>query len=252
MGELVWHLFAVLSAFALMWVVSDYVLKSVLALSERLRMTSFAVSFIILGILTSMPEFAIGVSAIAESRPELFAGNLIGASFVIFTLVIPLLGMLTGSFDIRSGLTRNQLLLSQITILAPAMLLVDGQIGRAESVLIIVLYLALISTIEKRKSMAEHITSFFTHKPLGNAADVARITLGALVILFAGRVLVMESLYFADLLSLPEIVIGMFILAIGTNLPELVIGMRSLMAKKIRVFSDNPVAVCGVTSLSKV
>ena len=42
------------------------ILSSADRFSKRLRVSSFAFSFFVLGILTSIPEFGIGMNAIAE------------------------------------------------------------------------------------------------------------------------------------------------------------------------------------------
>jgi len=75
------------------WIGSGLVIKSVEKLSRVIRASSFAISFFLLGFFTSISELSVGVSAIIQHDPEIYVGNLLGASIVLFILVIPLLAI---------------------------------------------------------------------------------------------------------------------------------------------------------------
>lgn len=232
MVELFWHLFTIVMAFVLVWVASDYVLKSVDHVANRLQMSAFATSFIILGMLTSLPEFSIGINAVAEGAPGVFVGNLIGASFVIFTFIIPLLAILGNGITLAHQLSTRYLVFALFVIIAPAILTVNGSMSRSEGVLLMVLYLILIFTLEKHKSFREKVASLFHRENFGNIFDIVKISAGAIVIFFSSRLLVNEALYFADVFSIPPLLIGLIVLAIGTNIPELFLGIKSILSQQ--------------------
>src|SRR3989344_2032781 len=87
------HLFIYTLSFIGIWIGSGLAIGSVERLSKILRVSSFAVSFLVLGLFTSMGELSVGVNAVLENDPEIYVGTLIGASIVIFTLIIPLLAI---------------------------------------------------------------------------------------------------------------------------------------------------------------
>jgi cation:H+ antiporter len=232
MVEMFWHLFTIIMAFVLVWVASDYVLKSVDHVASRLQMSAFATSFIILGTLTSLPEVSIGMNAVAEGVPGVFVGNLIGASFVIFTFVIPLLAILGNGITLAHQLSTRYLVFALFVIIAPAILIVNGAMTRSEGVLLMVLYLVLIVTLEKHKSFREKIASLFHRENFGNIFDIVKIAAGAIVIFFSSRLLVNEALHFADVFSIPPVLIGLIVLAIGTNIPELFLGIKSILSQQ--------------------
>lgn len=232
MLELFWHVCTILIAFVLVWVASDYVIKSVSHVASRLQMSAFATSFIILGMITSLPEFSIGINAVAERAPGVFVGNLLGASFVIFTFIIPLLAILGNGITLSHQLSSRYLVFALFVILAPAILTVNGAMTRSEGVLLMVLYLILIFTLEKHKTLREKIASLFHHENFGNIFDLIKIAAGAIVVFFSSRLLVNEALYFAGEFSIPTVLIGLIILAIGTNIPELFLGIQSILSQQ--------------------
>src|SRR3989339_2170314 len=88
------HLIFYLTAFFILWYCSGIIINSVERLAHKFKLSSFAVSFFVLGILTSIPEFSVGINSIINKTPDIFVGNLLGASLIIFILIIPLLAVL--------------------------------------------------------------------------------------------------------------------------------------------------------------
>ncbi len=62
-------------------------------------------------------------------------------------------------------------------------------------------------------------------------ADVSKVVLAAIVIFMSGKLLVHEAIFFSILLGIPASLIGLLIIAVGTNIPELVIAIRAVRQK---------------------
>src|SRR3989338_6048062 len=82
---------------------------------------------IVLGLFTSLPEFAVGVNATINNVPSIATGNLFGGLFVLF-------GLILGSSLIlnRSVRTTGNALLWQLAVLylvAPFFLGLDGNLS---------------------------------------------------------------------------------------------------------------------------
>lgn len=202
-------------------------------MSKTIHMSSFAISFILLGMLTSVPELSIGINSVLEGKPGVYIGNLIGASFVIFTLIIPLLAIAGNGISISHSLSHRYLFFTLFVIFTPTLFAADSRINRIEGIAMILLYIILITYLDKRQSLREKTRSFFSRfnvkDTLPNLIDFCKIAAGALVIFFASRILVTQALYFSQELSIAPVVIGLVLLAVGTNIPELFIGLRSII-----------------------
>src|SRR3989339_2284714 len=147
------HIFFYISAFFLLWYCSGIIVNSVGRLASKLKLSSFAVSFFILGILTSIPEFSVGINSIINQTPDVFVGNLLGASLVLFILVIPLLAVLGNGVKMVHQLSSDNLIFSLLVIAAPVFLIADNVLTRTESVFLILLYALLFYFIEKKKGL---------------------------------------------------------------------------------------------------
>lgn len=226
------HLLAFLAASACMWVSAGFIINGVESFSKNMKANSFIISFIILGILTSVTEISVGINSILLSKPEIFAGNLIGSSFVIILFIIPLLAVLGKGIQFKETFSLDKLLFFLILLVSPAMVALDGKVSVFDAVLLLLLYGFFFHLFNGHK--VKNIEDFEPRKI--NKKDLiinfSKILIGAAIIFFASQVLVDKTLYFATFFNAPPFIVSLFILSIGTNLPELAIAIGSSYRKK--------------------
>src|SRR3989339_1527121 len=143
------------SSFFVIWYCSGIIIRSVENLAQRLKISPFAMSFFVLGILTSIPEFSIGINSIINNTPDIFVGNLLGASLIIFIFIIPLLAVFGGGVKLVHQLSENNLIFSLLVVAAPVFLIADNVLTRTEGVFLILIYFILFYFIEKRHGLME-------------------------------------------------------------------------------------------------
>lgn len=214
-------------------------MTSVDRLAHKLNLSSFAVSFFLLGILTSVPEISVGISSLIDRKPEIFVGNLIGGVIVIFLLIIPVLAVFGGGVKLAHQLEGDKLLFALIVILAPSVFALDGKISFGEGLFSLFHYAFLVYIIEKRKGILERIKDNFIDKKNQVINDLAKIIGGVVVVFFVSKYIVDTTIYFSNLFQISPFLISLVIVSIGTNLPELSLVIRALLLKKKQIaFGD--------------
>ncbi len=221
-----------LISFFLLWLGSGLIVTAVDKFSTKIRVSSFAFSFFILGLLTSIPEFAVGLTGVSEKKPEVFIGNLIGGIPIIFFLIIPILAILGNGVKLQHNLTTNKLLLSFIVILAPAFFVIDKNITRWEALCMISLYFLLFFFIQKDKGILDTADSKVLSIRAYSYKDLIRILLGVGIVFVASQYIVDTTLYFANIFNVSTFYISLILLSLGTNLPELSLAIRSVIANE--------------------
>ena len=216
-------------SFATMWVASDFVVSGMSRLSNRFNISSFAVSFFVLGILTSLPELSISLTSTIEGKPEIFVGTLIGASTVLFLFVIPLLAIIGNGINVNHDLPSRHLLLALAVVILPAFSTLNGRLFWQESIIMAVLYILLFIFIHKRKGIVETVTDTITHPSKGTAIDVLKVLVGIALILGASIALVESVGPIARFFHVPQFVLSLLLLSIGTNLPELFVAIQAVL-----------------------
>ena len=219
-----------------LWFSSEIVIKCVGRLSGKLHLPPFIISFFILGFLTSLPEVNIGINAIVYKTPDIFVGNLTGASIILFLLIIPLLAVFGNGIILSRQLPKNKLILSVLTIIAPFFLLLDGYLSYFDAFVLVASYFLMISSIKHKRRLFQKIITTknktITFNPL---LELGKIFLGSILIYAFSQTLVDKVIYFAQLLNAPVLIISFLLLSLGTNLPELVITIKAIISHKKEV-----------------
>ncbi len=229
---LIFRIIFYLLSFIIIWLASGLVVSAVDKFTKLLKISAFAFSFFVLGILTSLPEIAVGTNSIIEKTPQIFIGNLIGGVIVIFLFIIPFYAFLGNGIKLNHQLSGKNLLLILIVSIAPAFLIADKRITTYEGIFLIILYLLVFYFIEKKQHLIEAIEDKFAKQEVEIFKNLFQILVGVIIIFFSSRYLVEQTIFFADLLKISPFVISLLVLAMGTNLPELSVGLRSILSGK--------------------
>src|SRR3990167_3143259 len=225
-----------LASFFVIWYCSGIIIRSVENLAQRLKISPFAMSFFVLGILTSIPEFSIGINSIINNNPDIFVGNLLGASLIIFIFIILLLAVFGGGVKLVHQLSENNLIFSLLVVAAPVFLIADNVLTRTEGVFLILIYIILFYFIEKKNGLmaiSQEKKVFPDKKHF--IEDSITVVLASVIIFITSKFIVNETIYFASFFHISEFIISLLILSIGTNLPELSLAIKSIFLGKKEV-----------------
>lgn len=224
----------IVSALALWWG-TGLVVSAISSIARSLNISAFTLSFFVLGILTSLPETTIGLTSLYRGEAAFTVGNLIGGTLVVFLLVIPLLGLFGGTVNLPKVMHRKQLILSLITILAPALLIADRSLHLWEGVLLVLLYGLLFVVLSSKESLYEKIVNRLRNLTHKSEHRTLKVVAGIIIILVASQFMVNTAEYFAIAFNWSPFVVGLIIVALGTNIPELSLVLRASLSGKSEV-----------------
>lgn len=216
-------------SFLVIWFGAGLIIGAVSRFSKRLKLSSFAVSFVLLGLLTSTPEFAVGVQALAENDPEIFVGNLLGGIPVIMLFVIPVLAIFGNGISLKHEMDHKTLLATLGVILSPSLLVLDQKVTTAEGIVILILYLVLLILIEKKHGFFDKANMELLNKGTFSLNDLVKILIGIGLVFVSSNLIVEKTLYFAEYFNIASFYISLIAIAIGTNLPELSLAIRAVI-----------------------
>lgn len=226
-------------SFVGIWIGSGLAIKSVERLARLLRISSFIVSFLVLGLFTSISELSVGINSILQNDPEIYVGNLVGASIVLFMLIVPLLAIVGRSIRISPEFQGFNLPAALVVVALPVILAMDGRIGRTDSIIAISLFGLLIISIQSKKNLLEHLKLLSTRSGVSAGKELLRIVFGVATIFIASRFIVEQTLYFSNLMQVSPFLISLLLIAFGTNIPELSLVIRAMFMKNNQVaFGD--------------
>lgn len=219
-------------SFIAIWFGSGILVSSTDKLSKKLKISAFAVSFIVLGLLTSIPEFAVGLQAIANKGPEIFIGNLLGGISVIFLFIIPILAIFGNGINLKHELDNKNLLATLGVILAPSLLILNKNVSISEGMVLIILYFVLLLLIEKQHGIFDKENSQLLDIRTYSLKDIVKILIGIGLVFISSSYIVGLTVYFSNFFHLSAFYISLIAVSFGTNLPELSVALRSVYSGK--------------------
>lgn len=243
------NLLIFIASFFFIWLGSGFIVSSTSKFSEKLKLSSFAVSFLLLGILTSTPEFSVGLQAVMDHNPGIFVGNLLGGIVVIFLFIIPLLAIFGNGINLKHHMDNKTLLATMGVILAPSFTVLDKKVTNLEGLILIVLYFALVFVIQRRNGLFNSANTKLLEKKSYSFKDVLKILIGIGIVFISSNLIVHKTVYFGDLLNIPVFYIGLVVIALGTDLPEMTIAIRSVISGKKDIAMGDYVGAASASTL---
>ncbi len=225
-------LFLFLAIIVLFYITGKFaglVIKGAANLGRRLGLSDFVVGFVILGFATSCPEFLVGLNAVIENVPRLSIGNLFGGIIVLFTLVIGFNAVLNNGLEIKGTYTGRQLLITGVVILLPLLLALDNSFSRFDGFLLLLVYAAyLYDAFKERQTKAKTTVLANTLKI---SHSILFLIAGLLGLVICSKIIVELSQLIALKINWSPLLLGLLLLAVGTNLPEIILSFKSANTK---------------------
>ena len=226
------------ASFTAIWIGAGMVISSVDKISRKLKLSSFAVSFLLLGVLTTIPELAVGITALVEKTPEIFVGNLIGGIPAIFLMIIPILAIFGDGINLERNFGNKTFVFVVLLMVLPAVFILNGEISIFESVFLIVLYFVVLYLVQKNHGVLDKNGEVLNSENY-SYKNVIKIAVGVVLVFASSHFIVEKTVYFGEILRIPTFYLSLVILSIGTNIPELSMAVRSVvMGKKDIAFGN--------------
>ncbi|MCL4229865.1 hypothetical protein KJZ61_04245 [Candidatus Dependentiae bacterium] len=211
-----------------LWITSDHLVAYTIRLAQVLNISTLFAGFVMLSLITGLPELAIALQAIIERAPSLSTGDLIGSNLVNTSLVIGIPLLFYGPVTIGSKMFKKKAsLLIGITILM-ATIFLKTSITRPFALLLITIY--PITLIALWLTSRNNYTG--EHNDIPYTAEPANVIVIKLLLITAGlfistKLVVAQAILLAQELGTAPIYLGTTILAVGTSLPEIALNLQA-------------------------
>ncbi len=210
---------------ALAWSADRFV-GGAAAVARYLGMAPLLVGMLVIGFGTSAPELMVSAFAAADGSPEIALGNALGSNVANIGLILGVTALMTPVLVSRGILRKELPVLLGVTVLAGALML-DGELSRADAVVLVVVLVALIAwAIWQARSapddsLARDVEAEAESHHLTRRAAWTWLVVGLFLLVISSRVLVWGAVGIAERLGWSDLVIGLTVVAVGTSAPEL-------------------------------
>ena len=210
---------------------AELVLRGATRVAAILRVNPIIIGLSIVSVGTSMPELAVGITAVADGFDQLAVGNIAGTNIINLLFILGLsaaikplpLQLMSIKLDVPV------MIASSLVLIAMA---ADGILTRFEGFLLVLGSIAYFITLIKlsRRETAEIKKEFEEEFSINAITKKPRLVqYGYIVILLVGiglsilgaNLLVSGAVNIARSLGISDAIVGLTIVAVGTSAPEL-------------------------------
>lgn len=196
------------------------------SLALRLGITPLVVGLTIVALGTSSPELVVSAQAAFMGSSGLAIGNVVGSNISNTALILGAAAMVY-PLKAKAVVIRREMPVMIAVSAVLWLMIIDGVLSRIDGIILavsVVVYTCFIY-YSARKGKVKEVEDQFAEavdKPSKNPALDALLLVGGILFLVGGAtMLVTGAVDVAKTLGIPEVVIGLTVVAVGTSLPEL-------------------------------
>ncbi len=233
---------------------ADWFVDGAAGLAAKLRIPQLVIGLTIVAFGTSMPELATSVSSSFNGSAGVAVGNVLGSNIVNIFFILGLSACFCALPVQKDSLKLDLPILIGSSVLIILFGYFDDEIGRFEGAIMALLLVAytvfLVVGGLKQRAKEPTMSALNDHEVIAEGVEstpqggfngwytkmkehtwflLVALFVGLAIIIFGADLAVDGAIRFAEAVKIPEKVIGLTVVAIGTSLPELI---TSVMAAK--------------------
>ncbi|WP_378177605.1 calcium/sodium antiporter [Aquimarina sp. SS2-1] len=250
----------VIIGFVLLVVGGEYLVRSSVALSFRLKLSKMVIGLTVVSFATSAPELLVSLQAALSGAADLSLSNIIGSNIANIGLVLGITALI-GPLAIDKDFYKfNWPVMMLLSFVLYFFLDNDGVLTRTEgAVLLISLVVYLFLLIRRARGHADAMVEEVDGRleKVSNFKMLLWLLIGGLALYFGSELLVEGAKDIATRMGVSEAVIGLTMVAVGTSVPELAASVIAALKQEKAISLGNLIgsnifniaSVLGLTSL---
>lgn len=207
---------------------ADMLVNGAAAMARRIGVSDLTIGLTVVAFGTSTPELVVNILAGIRGATDLAVGNVLGSNIANVFLILGVSGLIL-PLEVTSQTVWREIPMSLLAALVLAILandqLVDGDttsmLTRGDGLIFLCFFTVFIYYTVSGSLQVGGINSFAPAETMRIGKASAFIGIGFAGLILGGHWIVGGAVFVARTLGLPESVIGLTVVAVGTSLPEL-------------------------------
>ncbi|MGI9364714.1 MAG: calcium/sodium antiporter [Rhizobiaceae bacterium] len=222
----------------------DWLIKGAVGLAEKFNISPLIIGLTIVALGTSAPELVISLQAALAGSGELAVGNVVGSNIANVFLVLGVPAIMSRIGGNEDALNGTLFFLTGVTVIFMLQMAFEP-LSRLDGVILLTCLVIFLSIQFMKARRAEEPEEDY-HDEIGNVPKSAKVIallmgLGLIALPVGATITVDAAVEIARRWTVPEEVIGLTIVAIGTSLPELATGIMAARHNNTSVALGNVV-----------
>jgi len=236
----------------------NWLLKSAVGFSLRLKIPKIVIGMTVVSFATSAPELIVSIKSALEGHADIAFGNVIGSNIANLGLVLAITILISTISVEKSFYKTNWPVMMIASVLLYGFIAFDGVLERYEGIILVsflIIFLVYLLRFQKQPSVVDEMPEDDEELPLYK--NVIFLAIGGVALWGGSELLINGAVGMAKNFNISERVIGITIVSIGTSIPELAASVIAVIKKEKAISLGNLIgsnvfnilAVLGITSI---
>jgi len=192
------------------------------SIAKKFGISSLIIGMTVVAYGTSTPELAASIAA-AGTHTDLILGNVVGSNISNIGMVIGISAILVPIAAAKSTIRKEVPIMIGVSVLIIA-LSIDGEISQYDGILLIggLVAFTVYTFRSAKKQRQESTNDSKDSKKNVYLKAIGLIAIGIVLLAVGAKLTVDNAVIIAQSFGVPERIIGLTVIAIGTSLPELI------------------------------
>jgi cation:H+ antiporter len=223
---MIWIALSLIVGAIMLYFGSEWLVRGGKGLALRLGVTPFVIGLTVLAFGSSAPEAI--TSIVSTDTPDIIIGNVVGSNIANVGLAIGI-AAIVGPMAAKYNSMRIEIITMLIASVGLFILGFFNFINWIEGIILISLLFVFLFFVFKKKSNDEEGQEAYveevTPETLSTPILIILVVVGLVALYFGARFFIDGARDLAVLIGVPDLIIGLIVVAIGTSLPELCISV---------------------------
>lgn len=227
--------FLFLLGFILITKGADIFINYTVIIGKKTNISELILGATIVSFATTLPELTVSLFASLEGHTTMSLGNAVGSIICNTGLVLGLVGLIS-PFKVDKNMFFSKSVLLLISVILLIVFGLDGKITKNDGLMLLIMLAIYMYTNYKSVSDEnKKISKSSRKKENTNISELIYIgiffALGLIMMVVGSRLLVDNGVKIAQVIGIPQGVISLTVIALGTSLPELVSSITAIKKK---------------------
>lgn len=203
-------------------------------IARQFNVPTMIIGLTVVAFGTSTPELVVNITGALRGETALAFGNAVGSNIANFGLVLGLVALLSPIY-LQGQMVRREL---PFLLLVTAILLVmawdqplsgtPAMLDRGDAIILFLLFTIFVYIMVRDiiRGKGDPVLIEVEHYPVGHgrsslSLNIVFVLVGMGLLIYGGSMTIDQGTTMAAVLNVPEVVVGTFVVAVGTSLPEL-------------------------------
>jgi cation:H+ antiporter len=232
---------ALVTGFVLLILSADLFTDNGVKIANVYKISPLIIGIIIFGFGTSAPEIFVSIFAAFQDHPELAVGNAFGSNILNIALVLGITAMIVPITVNVKAIIKQWYFLIAYTLITGALLLWDKHLSFLDGCILLgLLGLFLWFTFKESKKVNDKFDILSSKVDISQKRIIWRnLFISLVVLLVSAQLIVYAGVNIAEWFEVPDLIIGLTIVALGTSLPELAVAITSAIKRQHEMVVGN-------------